>query len=251
MYYYVFTVMMILLACFSHSFQLARSKGGEALLLGTVLRRPLQSTCGERGDLGALMMSGKGVMDRSLFLQGQVTHGYGRGSKKLGVPTANLPHYDKQLQENDVTRGVYYGWAKVYGREGAEVPCVANIGKSPTFEGQENPVNIVEVHVIDPITEDFYGSFIRVALVGFLRPECKFDSFDALVTQINQDVQDASSACASADASLMEKVREFLSSNFEMDSIKVREKMTMVTPMEDEKLGDTHQQKLKCLFGLV
>ena len=194
-----------------------------------------------------------GVMDHFLFLQGQVTHGYGRGSKKLGIPTANLPHFDKELRDNSVQKGVYYGWAKIYGEKGSGVPCVANIGKSPTFEGQENEVNIVEVHVIDhPITKDFYGSFIRVALVGFLRSECKFDSFDELVTQINQDVKDASASCSSANSTVVTKAQEFLSSDFESDPIKLRNKLAMATPQIDEKLPkDSNPKNLKALFGLV
>ena len=177
-------------------------------------------------------------LNKLLFLQGQVTHGYGRGSKSLGVPTANLPHYDKQLQENDIVRGVYYGWVNIYGRNDTEMPCVANIGKSPTFEGHENVVNIVEVHIIGhPFSEDFYGSFIRVALVGFLRPERKFDSLDELVAQINQDVQDASSFCIKAEAALLEKVREYVSSDSMVNICEGTDNLTTVAHVQDDKLG--------------
>ena len=66
--------------------------------------------------------------------------GYGRGSKKLGFPTANLPYFDSPLSSNHIMAGVYFGWAAVDGKtpEDSSViyPCVANIGKSPTFVGQ-------------------------------------------------------------------------------------------------------------------
>ena len=73
---------------------------------------------------------------KSLILaQGVVANGYGRGSKKLGFPTANLPHFDKELTTENVMNGVYYGWARI--QSGPEVfKCVANIGKSPTFVGE-------------------------------------------------------------------------------------------------------------------
>lgn len=72
------------------------------------------------------------IVANSLLLVGNVTKGYGRGSKKLGVPTANLPYFDSELSTHAVERGVYFGWAKVQG-ESNLYPIVANIGKSPTF----------------------------------------------------------------------------------------------------------------------
>lgn len=78
--------------------------------------------------------------------------------------------------------------------------AVANIGFSPTFEGQENREKIVEAHLILPRPDDnsggisdegifggdFYGCTMRLVLVGSLRPEMKFESFPALVKQITQ-----------------------------------------------------------------
>lgn len=56
---------------------------------------------------------------------------------------------------------------------------------------QENPVNIVEAHLLDRTasTSDFYGQTLRLCLIGFLRPEKKFASFDALISQINADIK--------------------------------------------------------------
>ena len=40
---------------------------------------------------------------------------------------------------------------------------IANIGKSPTFEGQENSINIVEAHIVNRNSqEDFYGKEMRI-----------------------------------------------------------------------------------------
>lgn len=38
---------------------------------------------------------------------------------------------------------------------------------------------------------DFYGSNLKIALVGYLRDELNFDSQHGLIAQINQDIQNA------------------------------------------------------------
>ncbi len=154
-----------------------------------------------------------------LRLRGQVATGYGRGGKKLGVPTANLPASLFQSALEDVSTGVYFGWAviesKKEGRNGP-IKAVVNVGYSPTFEGKENKEKIVEAHlitknspmaviddvsisdyvldqseesdIIDEIEDDFYGETMRLQLIGFLRPEQKFDSFPDLIAQIHRDI---------------------------------------------------------------
>ena len=59
-------------------------------------------------------------------------------------------------------------------------------------------MNIVEAHLLDRkiSNNDFYGSTLRLCLVGFLRPEMKFASFDALIAQINADIQQTRELCA-------------------------------------------------------
>jgi riboflavin kinase len=136
-------------------------------------------------------------------LRGNVDTGYGRGGKKLGFPTANLPSRLFQDALLGVPTGVYFGWAVLEGdSKGRNTPhkAVVNVGYSPTFEGQENPEKIVEAHLmfdknmnpLDP--PDFYGETMRLQLTGYLRPEVKFPSFAALIAQINQDVVDAKAA---------------------------------------------------------
>jgi riboflavin kinase len=127
-----------------------------------------------------------------LRVWGKVDAGYGRGGKKLGFPTANLPTRLFQDALEDVSTGVYFGWALVHGKVHK---AVVNIGFSPTFEGQENKEKIIEAHLMpeEPL-EDFYGDSMRLELVGYLRPEIKFPSFPDLIAQINKDVKDAKEA---------------------------------------------------------
>jgi len=147
------------------------------------------------------------ILDKALLLQGQVTTGYGRGSKKLGVPTANLPHFDEQLGREGYANGVYLGWAKIK-NEPQLLACVCNIGKSPTF-ADPNTRNIVEAHFLDRKQQgDFYGSFVRICLVGFLRAEQKFPSLDALIEQINKDIDTTRMLCGgtlSGDMAILAK----------------------------------------------
>jgi len=160
-----------------------------------------------------------------LRLRGPVATGYGRGGKKLGVPTANLPASLFQSALEEVQTGVYFGWALIEGdKQGRNGPikAVVNVGYSPTFEGKENKEKIAEAHlitksspmveideasisdnvfeqdeesdIIDEIEGDFYGETMRLQLIGFLRPEQKFDSFPDLISQIHRDIGTANVA---------------------------------------------------------
>ena len=64
---------------------------------------------------------------------------------------------------------------------------VANLGVRPTVDGSRL---LLEAHLFD-FAGDLYGRYLRVALVEFLRPEQKFDSFEALKQQIIADSQQA------------------------------------------------------------
>ncbi|GAB5037043.1 riboflavin kinase [Nannochloropsis oceanica] len=140
------------------------------------------------------------ALPRALLLQGPVSQGYGRGSKKLGIPTANLPSslFIIKSYLDLLPTGVYCGWARV---RAETYKAVVNVGYSPTFEGKENKEKIVEAHLIEGGFErDFYGEKMTLVLAGFQRPERKFRSFPALVEAINQDVQDAKNALEGLDS---------------------------------------------------
>lgn len=130
------------------------------------------------------------ALESVVRLSGDVDRGYGRGGKKLGFPTANLPSRLFQGALESVQTGVYFGWAMVQNRVHK---AVVNVGYSPTFEGQENPEKIVEAHLILQNEElgDFYDQPMKLLLLGFLRTEMKFPSFGDLVSQINEDVSDS------------------------------------------------------------
>lgn len=144
------------------------------------------------------------LLDERWCFRGPVDRGYGRGGKKLGFPTANLPSSLFQNALSNVPNGVYFGWAVLEDRTnnnngGGRGPhkAVVNVGVSPTFEGAENPEKIIEAHLAVEGKQglsDFYGETMRLQLDAFMRPERKFPSFPELMAQITADVQDAKAA---------------------------------------------------------
>lgn len=159
------------------------------------------------------------LLDERLLFRGPVDRGYGRGGKQLGFPTANLPSSLFQDALQDVANGVYFGWALLEGTTpGRNVPhkAVVNVGLSPTFEGAENAEKIIEAHLtvsddLDP--PDFYGETMRLQLDAFMRPEVKFDSFDALMAQITADVRDSNAALSDEPRDSSLRQSDFLTSD--------------------------------------
>jgi riboflavin kinase len=142
-----------------------------------------------------------------LLLEGAVTTGFGRGSRQLGTPTANLPPEDLAPALGPAPHtGVYFGWARLLdpppGSPAADTdphPAVLNIGRRPTFEGQAGGDLTVEVHALHAYAQDFYGRRLRVAVGGFLRPERRFAGVGALVARIAADIGSARAALAAPE----------------------------------------------------
>lgn len=112
-------------------------------------------------------------------IEGTVIRGDQRG-RELGYPTANMsiaglhpPKFGVYAVKVDVLDGPHKG---TY--DGA-----ASIGVRPMFG--ENLPNC-ETYLFD-FKGDLYGASLSVALVDYLRPELKFDSLDALITQMDAD----------------------------------------------------------------
>ena len=67
------------------------------------------------------------------------------------------------------------------------LPSATNIGIRPMFALSQGQI---EAHILD-FDRDIYGKTLRVRPVRRLRGEAKFDSLDALITQIAQDCAEA------------------------------------------------------------
>ncbi|XP_053989902.1 riboflavin kinase-like [Hylaeus volcanicus] len=122
------------------------------------------------------------VKNLPYFVSGSVIKGFGRGSKSLGVPTANLEDKVVDALPGDLDNGVYYGWASLNG----EVhKMVASIGWNPFYKNEKKTV---EVHYLHKFENDFYGKQIKVIFTGYIRPEKDFTSEVDLIKAINNDI---------------------------------------------------------------
>jgi len=119
------------------------------------------------------------LLGRRYRLCGMVMEGDGRG-KQIGIPTANL---EIALERAVPGAGVY---ACQVIRKGTVYPAVTNIGVRPTFEKDPVPPR-VETHILD-FSQDLYGEQIELEFVAHLRDEQRFDSVEALVSQIHRDI---------------------------------------------------------------
>jgi riboflavin kinase/FMN adenylyltransferase len=118
-------------------------------------------------------------LGRFYQVEGPVVHGDDRGHA-IGFPTANIEVWAEQVIPQN---GVYACWAYLGDRR---YMAVANVGKRPTFEGDDTIR--VEAHLLD-FRGDVYGQVMALGFVARLRDEQKFSSLEALVQQIGADVE--------------------------------------------------------------
>ncbi len=120
------------------------------------------------------------LLGRPYELNGCIVHGDHRG-RTLGFPTANMKISPQLLIPG---KGVYAVRVKV-GRGYHDGLC--NVGVNPTF-AQENLR--VETHILD-FDREIYGKRMTVYFLGRLRSEKAFPSAEALILQMQSDMQKA------------------------------------------------------------
>ena len=127
------------------------------------------------------------ALGRPHRVEGVVVRGHMRG-RELGFPTANLETRPFTTTPAD---GVYAGWLSSLSLEGSEVsrwPAAISVSTNPTFGGGDR---IVEAHALDRRDLDLYGVHVACDFAVKLRDTRKFDSAEALVSQIRKDVTQA------------------------------------------------------------
>jgi len=143
---------------------------GVARISSTRIREALAA--GEMEEVASLL-------GRPYAIRGPVLHGDHRG-RGIGFPTLNIGvSPDRALPPN----GVYVTRALV---DDQAHGAVTNIGTRPTFDGQ---AVTVETHLLD-FEGNLYGRVVTVELLHRLRGEQKFGGVEALVAQIERDVQE-------------------------------------------------------------
>ncbi|MBF0620579.1 MAG: bifunctional riboflavin kinase/FAD synthetase [Magnetococcales bacterium] len=119
------------------------------------------------------------LLGREFEIEGRVSSGQKRG-RGLGFPTANLT-LNGLLHPPS---GVYIveGWI-----DGQWLPAVANVGNNPTFGDADIHL---EAHMLAPCG-DLYRKVLRIRFRERIRAEIRFESPEALIAQIKQDVAQA------------------------------------------------------------
>jgi riboflavin kinase/FMN adenylyltransferase len=116
------------------------------------------------------------------FVSGEVIHGEKRG-RELGFPTANI--------KLDPACGLKHGiYAVRVAIDDVRYDGVASFGVRPMFD---DGAPLLEVFLFD-FDGDLYGQRIDVAFIGWIRPERKFSSVDALKRHMLTDASQARDA---------------------------------------------------------
>ncbi|MGW1544987.1 bifunctional riboflavin kinase/FAD synthetase [Streptomyces sp. NPDC002309] len=150
---------------------------------------PFSSTLTRR-LVGAGDVSGAAeILGRPHRVEGVVVRGAQRG-RELGFPTANVETLPHTAIPAD---GVYAGWLTA---QGEAMPAAISVGTNPQFDGTERTV---EAYAIDRVGLDLYGLHVTVDFLAFVRGQAKFETLDALLEQMAQDVKRCRELIAAAE----------------------------------------------------
>ena len=155
-----------------------------ATISSTYIREQLAA-----GDVAAAARA----LGRPHRVEGVVVRGHMRG-RGLGFPTANLETPPHTATPAD---GVYAGWLTSLDLDGAETarwPAAISVGTNPTFGIGDRTV---EAYALDRDDLDLYGVHAAIDFTARLRGTERFDSVQALVAQMHEDVAQARSLTAS------------------------------------------------------
>ena len=179
--------------CCGEDFRFGRDRRGTSALLRDFCRaNGMEARVVSPVTLGGAPVSStrireavsKGEMEEAAALLGRpfsfdtpVIHGRQLG-RTLGVPTVNQPI------PSDFVLPRFGVYASVVSVSGEEFYGVTNVGMKPTV-GADAPLS--ETWMPDYRGPELYGETILTELVGFVRPERKFESIRELQEQIFKD----------------------------------------------------------------
>lgn len=114
-----------------------------------------------------------------------VVHGFERGGKLLGTPTANLdPQQLEMVQWMKLLKdGVYAGFARL-GDDPTSFSAVCSLGNNPHFRNTERSL---EVHLLEYTGPDFYAQTLHLTLMAWIRHMESFTSTTLLIESIDED----------------------------------------------------------------
>lgn len=180
-------------------FHFGRERRGDFALLQSeaerfrfsVERAPTYQVEGERVSSSAIRVClaksdfgrARDLLGRPYTIGGRVIHGEKRG-RKFGFPTINLKLHHRTTPLAGIfavrVRGLSNG-------NSAAVPLIGAgyVGTRPTVSGQRL---VLEVHVLD-YHGDCYGWPVTVEFQAKIRDDVRFDSVEAMQTQMRKDIE--------------------------------------------------------------
>jgi len=141
--------------------------------------QPFSSTLTRRLIAEGEVAGAMEILGRPHRVEGVVVRGAQRG-RELGYPTANVQTVPHTAIPAD---GVYAGWLHAGGES---MPAAISVGTNPTFDGT---ARTVEAYAIDRVGLDLYGLHVGVEFLAYLRGMEKFDTIDALLERMADDVK--------------------------------------------------------------
>lgn len=119
------------------------------------------------------------VLGSPYLIISSVAHGRAVG-RTLGFPTLNCDIGSKR----PIRQGVYASSVVIGGEE---YSALTNVGVCPTFDIREAHA---ETFILD-FNREIYNEEVKIYLHGFLRDEMRFSTKEALISQINTDIENA------------------------------------------------------------
>ena len=139
----------------------------------------------------------KGRRMEKVVIKGKVVNGFKRGSRELGVPTANIEMTEENKKlSSQLIPGVYIASGKFPSSSSksflspeTSYKCALSIGYNPSYD---NPERTIEVYIVEDFGgQEFYGEELEVEIVGFVRAEVAFADFADLIVAIHCDIVSA------------------------------------------------------------
>ncbi|MFC8665833.1 MULTISPECIES: bifunctional riboflavin kinase/FAD synthetase [Streptomyces] len=153
---------------------------------------PFSSTMTRRLVAEGDVEGAREILGRPHRVEGIVVRGAQRG-RELGFPTANVETLPHTAIPAD---GVYAGWLHA---QGEAMPAAISVGTNPQFDGTERTV---EAYAIDRVGLDLYGLHVAVDFLAFVRGQAKFESIEALLEAISDDVKRSRELISAYDGGL-------------------------------------------------
>ena len=128
-----------------------------------------------------------------ITIEGKIVSGFQRGSKQLGIPTANIEMTEENSKKiKKLINGTLFGRMSFKTNKknnpnieiNKQFKSVLSIGYNPTFNNQ---TKTIEVFLINFEGGDFYDDEVCLIIDGYSRSEMRFSGLPELVTSITYD----------------------------------------------------------------